>query len=133
MIVLLFQRSLANAHARGLIRMLEQSRNLVRDLGPLDRVAVLTFDTNLKIWTDFTQDHLVLDRILQRGVLFERPPAVAPSPGLSLRAKLGTDEGRRTDTIEGAFKRIAHALESIPGSKDCGILRTQHGQPEHGW
>jgi len=54
LIVLLFQRSLANHHARGLLRMIEESRDLVRGLGPSDSVAILTFDTSLKIWTEFS-------------------------------------------------------------------------------
>lgn len=117
LIVLLFQRSLANYRAAGLLRMLEESRDLVRGLGPSDRVAVLTFDTSLKIWTDFTADRTVLDRILQRGVLFDRPPTVAPSPAASLMAHLDAQTGRRTYTIERAFELIGQALERLPGSK----------------
>ena len=51
LIIMLFQRSLANSHAAGLLRKLEESRDLVAGLGPSDRVAVLTFDTSLAIWT----------------------------------------------------------------------------------
>jgi VWFA-related protein len=115
LIVLLFQRSLANHHARGLLRTLEESRDLVRSLGPSDRVAILTFDTSLKMWTDFTADRAVLDRILERGVLFERPPTLAASPAPSLHLDART--ARRTYTIERAFDLIAQALEPLPGSK----------------
>jgi len=122
LIVLLFQRSLANDHARGLLRRLEESRDLMRGLGPSDRVAVLTFDTSLKIWTDFTADRAVLDRILQHGVLFERPPTVSASPAPSLVTHLDTQTGRRTYTIERALELIAHALEPLPGSKTVAFF-----------
>ena len=118
LIVLLFQRSLANYRAAGLVRKLVESRDLVRGLADSDRVAILAFDTSLTIWTDFTSDRAALDRILERGVLFERPPAVAAeSPAPSLVAHLDAKTARRAYTIERAFELIGNALEPLPGSK----------------
>jgi VWFA-related protein len=122
LIVLLFQRSLANYHARGLIRTLEQSRELLRDLGPSDRVAILTFDTRLVIWTDFTNDAANLDRILQRGVLFEKAPRASAASAPSLVERLDLDAGHRAYTIERAFELIAQALRPLPGSKTIAFF-----------
>src|SRR5262245_29235301 len=65
LIVFLIQRSLLKGYAYGLMRMLEQSRAVVSGLTSDDRVAILSFDTSLKIWTDFTNDSAVLDHILE--------------------------------------------------------------------
>jgi len=128
LIVFLFQRSLANYHARGLIRTVEQSRELVRGLGPSDRVAILTFDTSLKIWTDFTRDEAALDRILQHGLLFEKPPRVYASPAPSLVDRLDPQTARRTHTIERAFELIARALDPLPGAKTIAFFGHGMGQ-----
>jgi VWFA-related protein len=128
LIVLLFQRSLANAHARGLIRTVDQSRALVRGLGPSDRVAILTFETSLEIWTDFTSDEAALDRILRRGLLFEKPPRVHASPAPSLVNRLDPRTARRTYTIERAFELIANALAPLPGAKTIAFFGHGMGQ-----
>jgi VWFA-related protein len=128
LIVFLFQRSLANYHARGLIRTVEQSRDLVRGLRPSDRVAILTFDTSLKIWTDFTSDEAALDRILQHGLLFEKPPPVYASPAPSLVDRLDPQTARRTHTIERAFELIAAALDPLPGAKTIAFFGHGMGQ-----
>jgi VWFA-related protein len=122
LIVLLFQRSLTNEHARGLIRMVDQSRALVRGLGPSDRVAILSFDTRLVIWTDFTNDEPALDRILRRSLLTEKPPAAHASPPPSLVARLEPRTAGHTYTIERAFELIARALDPLPGAKTIAFF-----------
>lgn len=102
--------------------MVEQSRELVRGLGPSDRVAILTFDTSLEIWTDFTSDEPAFDRILRRGVLFEKPPPVYASPAPSLVERLALQTARRTYTIERAFESIARALDPLPGAKTIAFF-----------
>src|SRR6266508_5032121 len=69
LIVFLIQRNISKGYAYPLMQMLEQSRAVVRGLAQEDRVAILSFDTSLKIWTDFTNDSATLDRLLERGVL----------------------------------------------------------------
>ena len=56
LIVFLFQKDLEPSRIVGLMRMLLKSRNLLETLTPNDRVAILSFDSHLKIWTDFTND-----------------------------------------------------------------------------
>jgi VWFA-related protein len=128
LMVLLFQRSLTNEHAYGLIRKVAESRDLVRSLGPSDHVAVLTFDTSLRVWTDFTSDHAKLDSILAHGILSGRPPTAEASPAPSLLAHLDQNTGRRTYTMESAFELIAHALEPLPGSKTIAFFGHGMGQ-----
>lgn len=95
LIVFLFQKDLDPSRIVGLMRMLLKSRNFLGTLTPNDRVAILSFDSHLKIWTDFTNDRARLDGVLAHGLLFERPSAVQASSAPSLVERLDPDRGRR--------------------------------------
>ena len=122
LIVFLFQKDLEPSRIVGLMRILLQSRHLLETLTSDDRIAILSFDSHLKIWTDFTNDRERLDRVLAHGVLFERPPAVAASSMPSLVARLAPESGRRTYRIERALELIGEALEPLPGSKSLVLI-----------
>ena len=125
LIVLLFQKSMERSRIVGLMRMLIETRSFLDTLGPGDRVAVLSFDSHLKVWTDFTDDRERLRRILQRGVLLERPLPLQPAAGFSLVERLKPEEGRRASSIEQGLALIANALEPLPGAKS--IVLVGHG------
>jgi VWFA-related protein len=122
LIVFLFQKDLEPSRIVGLMRMLLQSRHLLDTLTSNDRIAILSFDSHLKIWTDFTNDRARLDRVLARGVLFERPLPVAASPMPSLVGRLAPETGQRTYRIERALELIGEALEPLPGSKSLVLI-----------
>lgn len=52
LIVFIFQKDLEPSRIVGLMRMLIETRLFLDALGPDDRVAVLSFDSHLKIWLD---------------------------------------------------------------------------------
>jgi VWFA-related protein len=120
--VFLFQKDLEPLRIVGLMRMLFKSRDFLETLTPNDRVAILSFDSHLKIWTDFTNDRERLDHVLARGLLFERPPAVQASSTPSLVKRLDPEKGRRTYGIERALELIGEALEPLPGSKSLVLI-----------
>jgi VWFA-related protein len=122
LIVFLFQKDLDPSRILGLMRMLSKSRNFLDTLTPNDRVAILSFDSHLKIWTDFTNDRERLDRVFAHGLLFERPPAVQASSAPSLVERLDPQRGRRTYGIERALELIGEALEPLPGSKSLVLI-----------
>jgi VWFA-related protein len=122
LIVFLFQKDLEPSRIVGLMRMLLKSRNLLATLTPRDRIAVLSFDSHLKIWTDFTNDREHLDRVLGHGVLFERQPALKLSPPPSLLERLDPDDVRRAYGIERALELIGEALAPLPGSKSLVLV-----------
>src|SRR5262245_62007823 len=99
LVVLLFQKSLRKEHARGLIRMAENSRELVRQLPPTDRVAIVMFDTSLHVWSDFTSDRKALDRILEHRLLHEKPPKVV-APGEPSLLEAVKQDSHHASTIE---------------------------------
>jgi hypothetical protein len=125
LIVFLIQRNLAKGYARGLMHMLEQSRTVIRGLAPEDRVAILSFDTSLAIWTDFTNDRAVLDHIFERGVLHERPPPACGPFAPSFAIGLNSQTAHSASTIERALELIARAVEPLPGAKVIAFI--SHG------
>ena len=122
LIVFLFQKDYEPSRIFGLMKMLLKSRNVLETLTPNDRVAILSFDSHLKIWTDFTSDRERLDRVLGHDLLLERPPAVEASSAPSLMERLDPDRGRRTYGIERALELIGEALEPLPGSKSLVLI-----------
>ena len=71
LIVFVFQKDLESSRIIGLMRMLIEAQGFLQSLTPADRVAILAFDSHLKIWVDFINDGERLRRILDRGILFE--------------------------------------------------------------
>ncbi len=125
LVVFLFQRDLEPSRIAGLMRMLMRSRDFLGTLTPADRVAVLSFDSHLKVWTDFTNDREELTRILQHGVLLERPPLAPRRSEPSILDRLSPDEANHAYGMERALLLIGRALEPLPGSKS--VVLVGHG------
>jgi VWFA-related protein len=131
LIVFLFQKSLVSSRIIGLMRMLREGREFLDTLAPNDRIAILSFDSHLTIWTDFTNNRARLEPVLERGLLLQHPPAVQAAALLSLVERLDPAVGRRTYSIEKALQAIGEALEALPGPKS--IVLFGHGMGRLGW
>jgi VWFA-related protein len=131
LIVFLFQKEVEASRIGGLMRMLERAHDLVNGLAPTDRVAVLMFDSHLKLYADFTSDRAKLAPLLERAILFENPPVVEPAPAPSLAARLDRNGARRASTLEAALALIGEALEPLPGSKTLVLFAWGMGRMEH--
>ncbi len=129
LVVLLFQKSLTNERAWGLVRMIEYSRDLVRSLPASARVAVLQYQNSLRIYSDFTDDRAAIDRLLTRGLLHEPPPSAVPR-GFPLVARRARPVGRPGDLHDGAGicgdRRRPESNARLEG--DC-LHRLRHGEP----
>jgi VWFA-related protein len=131
LIVFLFQKDLEPSRIVGLMRMLVEAQGFLDGLTPYDRVAILSFDSHLKIWNDFTDDRDRLLRVLKHGILFEDPLPVPAASAISLLTRLGAANARKTYTIEKALHVIADALHDLPGSKS--LVLVGHGFGRLGW
>jgi VWFA-related protein len=131
LIVFLFQKDLEPSRIVGLMRMLVEAQGFLDRLTPHDRVAILSFDSHLKIWVDFTDDRDRLLRVLKHGILFDDPPRLEAVSAPSLLVRLGVAAARRTYTIERALHAIADALHDLPGSKS--LVLVGHGFGRLGW
>ena len=128
LIVFVVQKSLQADRLLGLLRVLQESERLLAWLTPDDRVAVLSFDSHLKIWLDFTGDLDRVRRVLADEVMFGTPIPIEPGRGLSLVAGLSQEVGRATYAIEDALRLLGNALEPLPGSKSVVLIGHGFGQ-----
>ena len=131
LIVFLFQKDLEPSRLTGLMRMLIESQNFLDELTPRDQIAVLSFDYQLKIWLDFTNDAEAVRRVLQRDILFKDPQPLQQTSTISLARGLDPATASKTYSIERALHHIADALRDLPGSKS--IVFIGHGFGRLGW
>lgn len=131
LIIFLFQKDFEPSRLAGLMRMLIETQSFVDELTPRDRVAVLSFDSQLKIWLDFTSDREAVRRVFRREILFGGLPPVEQTSDVSLMRRLDTATASKTYTIEKALHRIADAVHGLPGSKS--IVLVGHGFGRLGW
>jgi len=130
LIVLLFQKDLEPTRIVGLMRMLIHAQGFLETLTPDDRVAVLSFDSHLKIWLDFTSDHERLRRVFERGILLEQPTSIEARGYPSIVERLSQQEGRQAYGVEKALRLIADAIAPLPGSKS--LVLVGHGFGRYG-
>ena len=118
LLVLLFQKDFEGSRLRGLLRAIGQAKELLAPLSPRDRVAVLTFDSHLRLHLDFTPDMDAVRRVLDESVLLRWPGPIAAiadpprSPRTSTAARPGS-----AASPEQALLALGRALESLPGAK----------------
>jgi len=115
--VLLFQKDFERTRLRGLMRSLGQARALLEPLGARDRVAVLTYDSHLRLHLDFTNDLDAVRRTIDDSVLLRWPGPVPPGPEPSLAAHLDRSRALGAASPEQALLALGEALQPIPGAK----------------
>lgn len=125
LVVLLFQKSFETSRIVGFMRMLLDLRPFLDGFTPHDRIAVLSFDTRLRVWLDFTADMDRVREVLTRNVLFDAPATDTAAEGPSLREGLEKERAERTYDIESALGLIAAALKPLPGAKT--VVFVGHG------
>ncbi len=122
LVVFLFQKSLERGRITGFMRMLLELRGFLDGFTPHDRLAVLAFDSRLRLWLDFTADVDRVRQVLARHLLFGGPAPI-PDPGFpSLREAVEGQRPDRTYNIESALRVIANALEPLPGAKTVVVV-----------
>jgi VWFA-related protein len=117
MIVLFFQTDYEFSRITGQMRMIRQALDFLRTCTPDDRLAVLSFDSHLKLRQDFTADREKLRHAIVRTLYADRTIDPAPGPEPSLAASLDFAAARRATLPEHALRVIGQGLGAIPGSK----------------
>ena len=132
LVVLLFQKDLDRSRITGLMRMLLNLRGFLDSFTAHDRLAVLSFDSRLRLWLDFTADMDRIREALRNNILFggRAPENDARFP--SLRARLEEQQPDRSDTIESSLRLIANALIPLPGAKSIVLVGHGFGAPRPG-
>jgi VWFA-related protein len=117
LIVLFFQLDYYHSRLLGLVRMANQAIVFLDRLLPTDRVAVLSYDSQLKLRQDFTDDRELLRRAI--GECLKAGPPASPDPTRtpSLAALYDTAAAKKAATPERGLAVAARALAGIPGAK----------------
>lgn len=117
LVVFFVQADLNPTRISGQLRLRPYTRELLGTLHPSDRVAVVSYDSHLKLWQDFTPDRSAVYAALDRAMLFSPEGAVAPGNPVSLAAHFDAEAARKAASPERALEVMARALEPLPGEK----------------
>ena len=117
LMVFLFQKDFHPSRLNGLMMMQQKAVKFIETLAPEDRVAVLSIDTQLRLWQDFTADHEKLRHAIRRSVFFGKFSTGQSVGAPSLAAHFDFDNARKVGTPETALLVTARALKPLPGAK----------------
>jgi VWFA-related protein len=103
---------------RGHLRMLPLLDDVLATLTPADRVAVVSFDSHLKLWQDLTADRGRVKDALWHAVRFGgHPPAVPGEERSPFASRFAREEPEEVATPERAIEKTADALSVLRGEK----------------
>ena len=116
------------ARIRGQMHFLQYADELVDTLLPGDRVAVLSFDSHLKLRADFTSDREQIMAAMRNALLSGEAGDLPIVPSPSLAARLDRNDMRTAGDSEAALIVIGNALRGIPGPKTMLLMGWGLGQ-----
>ena len=99
------------------MRLLPELRKLLATFHPDDQVAVVSFDSHLKLSLDFTRDLEIVDDAVWRGIRVGREDEIAPGRFPSLARHFDFDAAKRAASPEEALRVVGDALLPLPGEK----------------
>ncbi|MGA7617450.1 MAG: hypothetical protein WBX15_19980 [Thermoanaerobaculia bacterium] len=117
LLVFFFQTDFQRQRVKGEMRILSYAKNLLGTLGPEDRVAVVSFDSHLKLRQDFTSDHRKIETAIDEALRIDEPPPPPLVPSPALFTRIDRDAARKAAQPETALLLIGNALIPIPGPK----------------
>lgn len=117
LIVFFFQTDYVPTRIVGLLRMSLQARRFFDSLLPTDRVAVVSYDSHLKLRQDFTRDRRKLEDALYASVRTAEPARTVDASVPSLSRYFDFDAAMKAATPERGLYLLARALAPIPGGK----------------
>ena len=122
LVVIFVQADLNPTRISGQLRLRPFTRDLLGTLHRGDRVAVVSFDSHLKLWQDFTEDRAATHAAIARAMLYSPEEEVTPAAPLSLAAHFDFAAARKASSPERALELMARALEPLPGEKTVIFL-----------
>jgi VWFA-related protein len=117
LLVLFFQADFEMSRIVGQMRMIRQAERFLATCGESDRLAVLSYDSRLKLRQDFTGDRSKLRRAIRRTLYADDPPDPAPGPEPSIARRFDFAAARRASLPEHALRVLGDALAGLPGAK----------------
>jgi hypothetical protein len=117
LIVFFFQTGFEHSRLVGLVRMGLQARHFLEDLLPTDRVAVVSYDSHLKLRQDFTGNHQKVRDALFDAIRTGEPAPIEEAYSPSIAEHFDFDAAKDAATPERGLFVLARALAPIPGGK----------------
>ena len=117
LIVFFFQTDFETSRLVGLVRMGLQARRFLEDLLPTDRVAVVSYDSHLKLRQDFTSDHRKVREALFQSIRTGEQAPIETADSPSIAEHFDFTAARDAATPERGLFVLARALAPIPGGK----------------
>ena len=117
LIVLFYQTDYEPLRIHGFLRMAQYTGRFLQTLLPTDRVAVVSFDSHLKLRQDFTDDQQKIRNAMIACLRTAEPGPVEPGPFPSLARHFDYRAAGKAVTPERGLDLVARALEPIPGGK----------------
>jgi len=118
LMVFFVQAGLHSTRMRGQLRQVPRARDLLGTLGRDDRVAVVSFDSHLKLRLDFTRDFEAVEEALADSIRFGKlPPRLKPGRYPSLARSFDAAAAKKIATPEAALEFTAKALQPLLGDK----------------
>ncbi len=122
LVVFFVQADLNPTRISGQLRTRLHTRELLDTLPADDRVAVVSYDSHLKLRQDFTRDRGASWAALDEAMLWgDEPELAADDPG-SLAGHFDFAAARQAASPERALEITARALEPFPGEKTMIFL-----------
>ena len=117
LVVLFFQNDYEHSRITGQMRMIRQALAFLETCSPEDRLAVLSFDSRLKLRQDFTGNREMLRRAIRRTLYADDVPEPPAGVFPSLAASLDFQAARKASLPEHALRVIGQGLAALPGPK----------------
>jgi VWFA-related protein len=124
LVVVFVQADLNPTRISGQLRLRPYSEDFLATLHPADRVAVVSFDSHLKLWLDWTPDREAVHQTIDRAMLFggrglEGWDGALSSPAspASLARHFDFAAAKDAASPERALELTARALAPFPGEK----------------
>jgi VWFA-related protein len=117
LVVIFVQADLNPTRISGQLRLRPYTRDLLAALAPEDRVAVVSFDSHLKLWQDFTRDAEATHTAIDRAMLFSDEVEITPTQAVSLARNFSAAVARQVASPERALEVLGQALQPLPGEK----------------
>jgi len=117
LIVFFFQTDFETSRLVGLVRMGLQARRFLEDLLPTDRVAVVSYDSHLKLRQDFTSDHRRIREALFHAIRTGEQAPIETGDFPSIVEHFDFTAARDAATPERGLFVLARALAPIAGGK----------------
>ena len=117
LIIFFFQTGFIPSRLSGLVRMSLQARRFLDTLLPTDRVAVISYDSHLKLRQDFTADHQKIEDALYDSIRTGDQVLIGDDAFPSISQHFDYEAARDAATPERGLFVLARALAPIPGGK----------------